>query len=170
LTGQVLPTLPYNPGAASRHLVHILPKGEIEVNKLFFFMACLLALVATAPRAARAAQEPGSSQQQARRSWPTPEEVVSRLDSKLSLSDDQKAKITPIIADRQQKLKALAADTSMRRWKKARKMKSVFQDSDKKIKALLTDDQKQKYTQMEQEMRDRARQRMQERKSNGSSQ
>jgi hypothetical protein len=138
------------------------------VNKLLLSMVCLSALIASAPMLAHA-QEPDSTEQQARSGWPTPEEVVSKLDSKLSLSDDQKAQITPIIADRQQKLKALATDTSMRRWKKARKMKSVFQDSDKKIKALLTDDQKQKYTQMEQEMRDQARQRMQERQG-GSSQ
>jgi protein CpxP len=138
-------------------------------NRFFFSMVCLFALVAAGPQGAHAGQEPDSGQQQARSRWPTPDEVVARLDSKLSLSDDQKAQITPIVADRQEKLKALAADTSMRRWKKARKMKAVFQESDKKIKALLTEDQKQKYTQMEQEMRDQARQRMQERK-NGSAQ
>jgi hypothetical protein len=138
------------------------------MNKFFFSLVCLLALIASAPIAVHA-QDPGSGQQQTRSGWPAPEEVVSRLDSKLSLTDDQKAQITPIVADRQEKLKALAADTSMRRWKKARKMKAVFQESDKKIKALLTEDQKQKYTQMEQEMRDQARQRMQERK-NGSAQ
>jgi hypothetical protein len=138
-------------------------------NRFFFSMVCLFALVAAGPQAAYAGQEPDSGQQQARSRWPTPDEVVARLDSKLSLSDDQKTQITPIIAARQQKLKALAADTSMRRWKKARKMKAVFQDSDKKIKALLSDDQRQKYTQMEQEMRDQARQRMQERRSGASS-
>jgi len=76
------------------------------------------------------------------RKLPTPEEVVAMLDSKLSLTDDQKAQITPIIADRQQQLRAATADDSTRRFKKARKMKSIYEDSDKKINAILTDDQK----------------------------
>jgi hypothetical protein len=132
------------------------------MKKLLFSMLCSLALLAIVPQAALAAQEPATGQDQAGRTWPTPDQVVSRLSTKLGLTDDQKAKITPIIADRQEKLRALA-DSSMRRRKKARKMKSVFEDSDKKIKAVLNDDQRQKYTEMEQEMRDQARQRMQER-------
>jgi len=84
------------------------------------------------------------------------------LDNKLSLSDDQKTRIKSIIADRQQKIRGLAADSG-RRLRKARKMKSIFEESDKKIMALLNDDQKQKYTEIEQQMRERARQRMHDR-------
>ncbi|HEY1264156.1 MAG TPA: hypothetical protein VGF06_11585, partial [Terriglobales bacterium] len=86
------------------------------------------------------------------RQWPAPEEVVQKLDQKLSLSDDQKAKLTPLIAERQEKMKALASESGRRR-KKAREMKAIYSESDEKIKAVLNDDQKQKYAEAEQEMR-----------------
>jgi periplasmic protein CpxP/Spy len=138
------------------------------LKKQLLFIACLFALLLAVPQITRA-QDTASGQDQAG-GWPTPEQVVEKLDQKLSLTDDQKAKIMPIIADRQQKIKALAADDSGRRFKKARKMKSIFSESDEKIKAVLTDEQKQKYTEMEQQMRDQAKQRMQERRASGSSQ
>lgn len=45
----------------------------------------------------------------------------------------------------------------MRPMQKKRKLKSIFEDSDKKIKALLNDEQKRQYAQVEQEMRERMR-------------
>lgn len=95
-------------------------------------------------------------------SLPSPEEVVAKLDSKLSLTADQKAKITPIIADRQSKIKALQADTSTPRVRKMRNMKQIMEESDTKIKATLTDDQKKKYDEMQQEMRDKMQEHRQE--------
>lgn len=135
------------------------------MKKSVLALICLLALFASIPQPARAFQDTDSSAAQpATRSWPTPDEVVSRLDKQLSLTDDQKAKITPIIAERQQKLQDLAASSGRRR-RKARKAKSILEDSDKKIKAILTDEQKQKYTQMQQQMRAQMKQRMQERQA-----
>jgi hypothetical protein len=77
---------------------------------------------------------------------------VNTLASKLNLDDDQTTKI-PILADRQQKLTALKADTSMRRRQKKGKLKDVLEDSDKRIKAVLNDQQKRQYTQLEQQMK-----------------
>lgn len=98
--------------------------------------------------------------------WPSPEEAVARLNSKLALTDDQKSKITPIIADRQAKMQALMEDTSGRRFQKARKAKSILSDSDKKIEAVLTADQKKLYEQMKEERREQMQSRMQQRNSN----
>jgi len=95
--------------------------------------------------------------------WPSPDEAVDRLSTKLNLSDDQKSKITPIIADRQAKMRELMADSSGRRLQKARKAKSIISDSDKKIEALLTSDQKKTYEQMKEERREQMQSRMQER-------
>ena len=136
------------------------------MRKRLFFAACLLAAIAFASQVAPA-QDAAPESAQGARGWPSPEEVVGRLDSKLGLSDDQKAKITPIIAERQQKMKALAADNSGRRRQKMRKMKSIMSESDAQIRAVLTGDQKQKYTEMQQQMRDQARQRMRDRQSGG---
>ncbi len=85
------------------------------------------------------------------------------MNEKLNLSEDQKGKITPIIADRQTQMKALMADSSGRRMQKAKKAKSIMSDSDQKIMAVLNDDQKKKYEQMKDEMRDQMRARVQQR-------
>ena len=132
------------------------------MKKFLISALCLLSL--SIPQIARAQD---SDSRPHARNWPTPEEVVAKMDSKLSLSDEQKAKITPIIADRQAEMKALAQSSGRRR-KKGREMKSIMSESDKKIEALLNDDQKKKYEEMEQEMRDRIRQRRAERHGGGS--
>jgi Spy/CpxP family protein refolding chaperone len=98
--------------------------------------------------------------------WPTPEEAVARMSSKLNLSDDQKTIITPIIADRQTQMRTLMADTSSRRMQKARKAKSIMSDSDKKIEAVLTDDQKKTYSEMKVQMKEQ----MQARRNGGNMQ
>jgi protein CpxP len=128
------------------------------VNKPVVFVAILVALFVSLLPAAAAAQDSADDSNQARK-LPTPEEVVEKLDSKLSLTADQKAKITPIISDRQQQMRAIATDSSMRSFQKARKMKSIYQDSDKKIKAALTDDQQKKYEELEQEMKEQMKKR-----------
>jgi Spy/CpxP family protein refolding chaperone len=96
---------------------------------------------------------------------PSPDEMVDVLGSKLNLSDDQKAQIKPIIEERRQKLQALRSDTSMRPFPKKRKMKSIFDESDKKIKAVLNDEQKKQYAQIEQQMREEIKERVQNRDS-----
>ncbi len=135
-------------------------------------IVCLAAFSITAlpPLTAQQTAPPPASQQipsqtvpETSGGWPTPEETVARMSSKLNLSDDQKAKITPIIADRQTQMRALMADTSGRRLQKARKAKSIMSDSDKKIEAVLTKDQKKTYEEMKEEMREKMRSRMQQR-------
>lgn len=139
------------------------------MHKQILLIVSLLALFVCLPQAANAFQDSPSGQDQARK-LPTPEEVVAKLDSKLSLSDDQKAKITPIIADRQQQMKAVAADQSGRRFQKARKMKSIYKESDEKIKAILNDEQKKKYEELEQEKREEMKDRRKQHSNGDSSQ
>lgn len=91
-----------------------------------------------------------------------PDKVVEMLATKLSLTSDQKTQIAPIIANRQEKLKALRDDTSMRRMQRARAAKKIFADSDKKINTILTPDQQRTYAALEQQMRDQMRERMQQ--------
>ena len=121
----------------------------------------LSAQQATAPSANQSI--PSESVPESRGSWPSPEEAVARMSSKLNLSDDQKTKITPIIADRQSQMRALMADTSGERLQKARKVKSIMSDSDKKIEAVLTKDQKKTYEEMKEERGEEMRSRMQQR-------
>jgi len=91
-----------------------------------------------------------------------PDKVAAMLADKLSLSDDQKSQIEPIIADRQAQLRALRNDQSLRRLQRAREAKRIFKESDKKIGAILTPDQKKQYAALEKEMRERMKDRAQQ--------
>lgn len=117
--------------------------------------------LAAATIPARAQEQ--DTQQAGARQMPSPDDVVQRLGQKLNLSDDQKAQIKPIIADRQQKMQALRSDTSLRRGQKGQQMKSIMEDSDKKINAILTPDQQKQYAQLEQQMKERRQSRRQNR-------
>ncbi len=133
--------------------------------------ACLVCVIATSASYA-VGQQPGpppmnqpipsESVPTTSGGWPKPEEAVSRMSSKLNLTDDQKAKITPIIADRQTQMRALMANTSGRRMQKARKAKSIMSDSDKKIEAILTSDQKKTYAQMKEQTKEQLKARRQQ--------
>jgi Spy/CpxP family protein refolding chaperone len=145
------------------------------MNSNKHFAACLLALAVSCPQLAMAQQQqptaPSSTNQGTptqtatgtHGGWPTPDEAVARMSGKLNLSDDQKAKITPVVAERQTKMRALMEDTSSRKFKKAREAKGIMADSDKKIEAVLTKDQKETYEAMKEERREEMKTRMQER-------
>jgi Spy/CpxP family protein refolding chaperone len=63
----------------------------------------------------------------------------------LNLTDDQKAKVKPILQDEAQKLKALRQDTSLAKEDKKAKLKSIREDTNAKIKPILTADQLEKW-------------------------
>ena len=119
--------------------------------------------LAAASMPARAQDQDAQAQPAGARQRSTADEVVQRLGEKLNLSDDQKAQIKPIIADRQQKMQELRSDTSMRRRQKARQMKSILKDSDKKINAILTPAQQKQYAELEQQMKEKVKERRQNR-------
>lgn len=80
-----------------------------------------------------------------------PDKAAARLGKELNLSADQVAQIKPILADRQQQMRALRTDTSLSKQDKHAKAKAAFEDSNTKIEAVLNDQQKQKFEQMLQE-------------------
>jgi Spy/CpxP family protein refolding chaperone len=135
------------------------------MTKLILAALCLAACL-SAPCAW--AQQDSNAAPQAQ-TPPSPDQVVSMLASKLSLSDEQKNAITPIIADRQQKLKALMSDAATPRRQRGQQARQIMSDSNAKINAILTPDQQTKYAQIEQQMRDQMRQRYQDRKASGES-
>ena len=76
------------------------------------------------------------------RNMMTPEQRVDAIDKAVTLTPDQKTKITALYADDQKKMQALrdAQDPDMRT-----KMTDMRTEENTKIKAMLTDDQKPKY-------------------------
>lgn len=86
---------------------------------------------------------------------PDPQKQAARLAKHLGLNDDQSAKITTILQSRQQRLAAARSDSSLSPQDRRAKLRSIQQDTDTQINALLTPDQQKQYAQMKQNMKDR---------------
>ncbi|HTJ78388.1 MAG TPA: hypothetical protein VL357_05280 [Rariglobus sp.] len=74
---------------------------------------------------------------------------LKMLAEKLSLTDDQKAKIAPILKDEMQALKALRDDTSIDKKDKHTKMMEIRKSHADQILAILTPDQQAKFKDMQ---------------------
>jgi Spy/CpxP family protein refolding chaperone len=72
-------------------------------------------------------------------------------DNPLNLTDEQKAKLRPIIMGENQQMEALRNDTSMTQDQKIAKANQIRADASPKIKAILTPDQLQKLAELQQE-------------------
>jgi Spy/CpxP family protein refolding chaperone len=95
-----------------------------------------------------------------------PQRQVNTLSKRLNLTEDQKNQILPILTDRQQQMKSIHEDTSLSQQDRRAKMRTLWEDSDSKIKTVLNDDQKQKYDQMQQQRRERMQQHHQDQNEN----
>jgi|GEM_PF-1894640 len=92
----------------------------------------------------------------------SPDQVVKMYNSKLNLTEDQKQKIRPIVVERQQRMLELRSDTSVKGREKMMKMKSVMENSDSRINAVLNPDQRQKYSELEAQRKEKMNERMEE--------
>ncbi len=72
---------------------------------------------------------------------PNPQRQADMLTKKLGLTPDQSAKIEPILADRDQKMQALMANTQLAPEDRHQQMKAINQDSQGQMAAVLTPDQ-----------------------------
>lgn len=89
----------------------------------------------------------------------SPDMQLQRMTKQLNLSTDQQNRIRPILKDRQEKMQALFQDQSLSRQDRRSKMRSIREESTAKIRAVLNDDQKQKYDAIQQRMLERMKER-----------
>ncbi len=82
-----------------------------------------------------------------------PDKQLAHLTSALNLTTDQQAKIKPLLVERQQKMQALMQDQSSPQEDRRAQMRTISQGTNNSIKAILTDDQKQKFDAMQANMR-----------------
>jgi hypothetical protein len=82
-----------------------------------------------------------------------PDRQLQHMTQALNLTADQQSQIKPVLVDRQQKLQALFQDQSLSQDDRRAKSRSIIEDSNSKIKAVLNDEQKQKFDAMQQRMR-----------------
>ena len=76
---------------------------------------------------------------------------LQMLSEKLNLTDDQKAKLKPVLQDQMQQMKAVREDSSLSEEQKRTKMKSIHESLHDQINAVLTPEQQAKFKQMKQE-------------------
>ncbi len=78
----------------------------------------------------------------------SPDQELTHLTKRLSLTSDQQSQIKPILQDRHDQMMSLHQDSSMSREDRMSKMRSLDENSNSKLEAVLTPDQKTKYEQM----------------------
>jgi|SRR5215469_538553 len=76
---------------------------------------------------------------------------LQTLSKKLNLSDEQKAKIKPILQDQMEQMKAVRADSSLSKDQRRAKIKSIHDSSHDRINTVLTPEQQAKLKQMKQQ-------------------
>lgn len=82
-----------------------------------------------------------------------PNRQLERLTQELNLTTDQQSQIKPLLVDRQQKMQALMQNESLSQDDRRAQARTISMGTNNSIKALLTDEQKQKFEAMQQNMR-----------------
>jgi Spy/CpxP family protein refolding chaperone len=82
-----------------------------------------------------------------------PNRQLEHLTRALNLTADQQAQIKPLLVERQQKVQALFQDQSVAQQDRRTQMRTIAEGTNNSIKAILTDEQKQKFDAMHERMR-----------------
>lgn len=89
----------------------------------------------------------------------TPEKRLKHLSKELSLSKDQQKQIKPVLEDEQHQLQQLRSNPGDDRQADMAKARDIHRDANEKIKAVLTDDQRSKFENIQKENREKMRRR-----------
>jgi len=73
------------------------------------------------------------------------------LSKELNLTDDQKAKVRPILEDEGKQMKAVREDSSLSQEQKHDKMRQIHEAAHSQINELLTPEQQQKFAQLKEQ-------------------
>ena len=120
------------------------------MNKTIFrtaTMACLL-LGAMAVFAQEAPAPPQGGGGWQRGQMPTPEQRLQHMTQALNLTDDQQAKIKPILENETTQMQSLRSDTSLSQEDRMAKMKQIHENTKSQINPILTPDQQKQYAEM----------------------
>ena len=79
---------------------------------------------------------------------PNPQKQAEMISKKLNLSADQTAKLTPILADRDQKFQALMQDQSLTQDQRHAQMKAIRETTQQQLATVLSPDQMQQLKSM----------------------
>ena len=98
---------------------------------------------------------PGMGGHMGHRHMPTVDDQLKHMTKKLNLSDDQQAKLKPILEDQRKQMEGIRNDSSLSREDRFGKMREIRQSSDTQIKSVLNDDQQKNFDKMREEQANR---------------
>ena len=123
----------------------------MKINKLSAITALALGgLVACSTMAVAQDQKPGGGKR-----GQSVEARMEQMTEQLKLTDDQKPKVKEVLEGGQKKMAELRNDSSLSADDRREKMASIRTDEDKKLKAILTPEQQEKWQKMREEFRGR---------------
>lgn len=127
----------------------------MKLCKSLSLLAVLFAaILVSAPRVrAQAATEKNPAEAMA---------TMKKWSTELNLTQAQKKQLMPVVIEQAQKLKAMKEDTTSTKMQRLMKLRAIHQDTDAKVKPILTPDQFTKFQAMRQE---EMQEMMEERKS-----
>ena len=128
--------------------------GKRQKTKSFLLVAGAILMILLGIRMMAGAAVPQYGGQRMRGPM-TPEDQLARMTKQLQLTDEQQAKIKPILEDQHKQMMDLRQDTSMSRQDRFAKFRDIRQKSLDKIKPILTAEQQQKWQKMQEERRGR---------------
>ena len=128
------------------------------LQKLLLLAMCMLGMSALAQQNP---PPPGGEGQGQGRRMPSIEDQLKNLTEKLTLTDDQQAKVKTILEDTRSQMTKIMQDQDMSREDKMAKGRSIREAGNTKIREVLTDEQKKKFDDLQKEMQERMRQRQQ---------
>ncbi|WP_260706190.1 hypothetical protein [Edaphobacter flagellatus] len=134
------------------------PQGATQgMKRILIHSTLALTLAATAAFAQQTAPAPADNQNSAAQQPAGPHgrhhafdahKAAQHMGKKLGLSDDQTAKLEPILADRQQKMAALRANTSLTPDQRREQARAIQKDTHTQLAGVLTPDQMQQLKSM----------------------
>ena len=101
---------------------------------------------------------PGMGRHRGHRHMPTVDDQLKHLTKQLNLSDDQQAKLKPILEDQRKQMDGIRNDSSLSREDRFGKMQELRQSSDTQIKSVLNDDQQKNFDKMREDQANRMKQ------------
>jgi Spy/CpxP family protein refolding chaperone len=121
---------------------------------LVLSLAVLLVVVLFALSGLQAAQAPGGERGRGPMRM-GPEQRLAWLTKQLNLTDEQQAKVKPILEDEHKQMMALHEDSSMSRDQKHAKFREIHQNAFNQIRPLLTDEQQKTLADLQEKQRER---------------
>jgi len=88
-----------------------------------------------------------------------PEQQLERMSKQLNLTDDQKAKVKPILEQQHEQMQSLRQDTSLSQQDRRAKFQEIHQNAMSQIRPLLNENQQKKFDKMLQRQEERRSQR-----------